>query len=91
MHKRKAFLIYPPNYKPGDGFKLRHSKFQAWKVAIHMGGGACVDVCVKTHPARGSHWTSSIGPKPLWEVANVEFSELAASCQSAGTPGSAAG
>ena len=61
MHKRKKFLIYPPNYKPGDGFKVRHSKFQAWKVAMRMGIGAGIDVCVHIHPAARKNWTSSQG------------------------------
>lgn len=29
MHRRKKFLIYPKNYKPGDGFVIRYSKRQA--------------------------------------------------------------
>ena len=60
MHKRKTFLVYPPNYKPGDGFVVRHSKLQAWKVAARMGAGASVDVDIQTHPARCKNWTSSV-------------------------------
>jgi hypothetical protein len=59
MHTRKQFLIYPPNYKPGDGFETRYSKFQAWKVALKMGEGAEIDVCVHKHPARFHDWVSS--------------------------------
>ncbi|MGZ8953864.1 MAG: hypothetical protein ACXW0Q_04205 [Methylovulum sp.] len=61
MHRRKRFLIYPPNYKPGDGFLVRHSKLQAWKAATRMGVGACVDVSVHTHPGRRQPWNSSSG------------------------------
>lgn len=68
MHRRKEFVIYPPKYKPGDGYIIRYSKYQAWKVAVRMGAGACVDVCVKTHKARLTDWTSDTGPTPLWEV-----------------------
>lgn len=68
MHKRKKFLIYPPNYKPGDGYKTCSSKLQAWKIAVKLGEGAGVDVCVQTHDKPFSGWTSSIGPTPLWEV-----------------------
>lgn len=60
MHKRKTFLVYPPNYKPGDGFVVRHSRLQAWKVASRMGVGASVDVDIQIHPARCKHWTSSV-------------------------------
>lgn len=34
MHRRKKYVVYPPNYKPGDGFVIRKSKFQAWKTAV---------------------------------------------------------
>jgi hypothetical protein len=65
MHTRKAFLIYPPNYKPGDGYKVRHSKRQAWKVAVRMGEGASVDVAMHTHTAPRTFWNSS-SSRPLW-------------------------
>jgi hypothetical protein len=58
MHRRKKFLVYPPNYKPGDGFVIRHSKLQAWKVAVRFGVGASVDVDIQLHPARRKYWTS---------------------------------
>ena len=61
MHRRKQFLIYPPNYKPGDGYKVRYSKRQAWKVAVRMGVGASVDVSVHIHPGRCEGWISSSG------------------------------
>jgi hypothetical protein len=65
MHTRKAFLIYPPNYKPGDGYKVRRSKRQAWKEAVRMGEGASVDVQKQTHPAPRTRWNSSVS-RPLW-------------------------
>ena len=65
MHSRKVFLIYPPNYKPGDGYKVRHSKRQAWRVAVRMGEGASVDVETQTHPAPRTRWTSSVS-RHLW-------------------------
>ena len=67
MHTRKQFLIYPPNYKPGDGYKVRHSKRQAWKVAIRFGGGASVDVCVHRHARKHTGWISSTS-FALWTV-----------------------
>jgi hypothetical protein len=66
-HIRKRFLVYPPDYKPGDGFKVRHSKFQAWKVALRMGAGASIDVSVYRHPAPRKNWVSSSG-YALWEI-----------------------
>ncbi len=78
MHRRKTFLIYPPNYKPGDGYKVRHSKFQAWKVAVRMGAGASVDVCVQIHPAARKNWISSTGPAPVWEVSSNVRAKLPA-------------
>jgi hypothetical protein len=66
-HSRKAFLIYPPNYMPGDGYKVRYSKRQAWKVAVRMGEGASVDVCTQHHPAPRKSWVS-FGSKLLWVV-----------------------
>lgn len=65
MRTRKAFLIYPPNYKPGDGYKVRHSKRQAWKAAVRMGDGASVDVSINKHPRRHANWISSSG-RALW-------------------------
>lgn len=65
MHTRKQFLIYPPNYQPGDGYKVRHSKRQAWKAAVRMGEGSSVDVETHTHPAPRTFWHSSTS-RPLW-------------------------
>jgi len=67
MHNRKEFIIYPPNYKPGDGFKVRKSKRQAWKVAVKMGVGASVDVCTQSHEAPRTFW-KACGSSPLWTV-----------------------
>lgn len=61
MHRRKRFLIYPPNYTPGDGYVVRFSKRQAWKVAVKMGVGASVDVAVHLHPGKHKHWIESSG------------------------------
>ena len=67
MHNRKNYVIYPPAYKPGDGYVIRHSKRQAWKVAIRMGVGACVDVCTHKHRGKRTFWTGST-QEALWEV-----------------------
>ena len=69
MHTRKQYLIYPPNYKPGDGYKVRYSKWQAWKLAMNMGAGAEIDVWVSHHPARCQGSVSSSN-RMLWEIVN---------------------
>ena len=71
MHKRKHFLVYPPNYKPGDGYVTTYSKRQAWKVAIKLGHGTCIDVAVYRHKRKHSNWYSSGGYR-LWEVHKKE-------------------
>jgi hypothetical protein len=70
MHRRKRFLIYPPNYQPGDGYLVRYSKFQAWKAGVRLGAGAAIDVSVHTHPAPFKNWTSSAG-RVLWNVTDA--------------------
>lgn len=67
MHTRKKFLIYPPEYKPGGKYLVRHSKLQAWKTAVRMGEGATVVVDVFKHPKRCRDWISSC-LNPLWEI-----------------------
>lgn len=66
MHRRKKFIIYPPDYQPGDSFEVRYSKRQALKEAVRMGIDASVDVSVYIHPSRGKLWTSST-QMGLWE------------------------
>lgn len=65
MHKRKQFLIYPSNYKPGDGYKTCSSKFQAKKIAkkiaVKSGNGASIGVHVRTYEKPFSDWVSSVG------------------------------
>lgn len=80
MHRRKRFLIYPRDYKPGDGFVIRYSRLQAWKVAARMGSGASVDMEINIHPARGKFWNSS-QLLSLWEPLTLRcmketFSEI---------------
>ena len=67
MHNRKQYIVYPPNYKPGDGFSVRRSKRQAWKLAARLGNSATVSVCVRSHPRPFVDWTSS-KTTHLWEV-----------------------
>lgn len=59
MHRRKKYVVYPPNYKPGDGFVMCNSKFQAWKTAVKFGVGASVDVQINIHPSRCKNWIYS--------------------------------
>ena len=67
MHTRKKFLIYPTDYKPGDGYLVRYSKLQAWRVAIKMGSGASIYVEVQKHPKRCHAWISCSVEAP-WEI-----------------------
>jgi hypothetical protein len=53
-HRRKKFLVYPPNYQPGDGYVIKYSKRQAWKVAVLFGAGASVDASIHIHPRQDS-------------------------------------
>jgi hypothetical protein len=37
---RHTFTVYPPCYRPGDGYKVVHSVLQAKKLAYKFGVGA---------------------------------------------------
>jgi hypothetical protein len=67
MHRRKRFLVYPPDYKPGRGrYKVTHSKYQAMKMARRMGDGSEVDESVHVHPSRCKPWCSAGGTGREW-------------------------
>ncbi len=59
MHKRKKYLIYPPSYKPGDGYYAARSIGAAKKIAYRIGSGAEIAVQITHHPAKFKLWTSS--------------------------------
>lgn len=59
MHRRKTFIVYPPNYKPGDGFKEFKSLRQAKKRAYHLGSGTEICVNIFEHPGKFTRWNSS--------------------------------
>ena len=59
MHRRKEYLIYPPNYVPGGGYKKRFSVLQAKKLCLKMGCGAGIDVHIHIHPGPFKSWVSS--------------------------------
>lgn len=65
-HRRKTFVVYPPNYKPGDGFKKVRSKRQAWKVANKP--GCEVHESIQTHPAPFKPWISWGGNGRVWII-----------------------
>lgn len=67
MHKRKKFLVYPPNYKPGDGYKAYHSRLQAWKASMRLGEGTSVDVIICSYLGPRVFWNSRES-LPLWEI-----------------------
>jgi hypothetical protein len=71
-HRRKDFIVYPPNYKPLTGrYKIYYSKFQAWKAGIRLGEGATVVVSLQIHPAKHTMWISSSNYL-LWEIVKRE-------------------
>lgn len=66
-HKRKQYLVYPPNYSFPMKYYMCYSKIQAWKQAKRLGVGAEVSISINRHPK--SH-TSREGSefKPLYSV-----------------------
>lgn len=37
---KTSWLVYPPNYEPGDGYKKVNFLKKAWNIACSMGIGA---------------------------------------------------
>ena len=55
----RSWIVYPPNYQPGDGYKHFKTLKKAWNVAVSMGVGSECHLVVE-------HWnkkysTSSFG------------------------------
>ena len=71
MHKRKRYLVYPPDYSynrvPYRKYKVVYSRLQAWKVACKMGEGSSIMVVLNNHPRKKVMWDSSISYE-LWEI-----------------------
>lgn len=67
MHTRKQYLVYRPNYVPGDGYSTVYSKLQALKLALKLGDGASCDVNIQKFENKRTHWVSS-SSKHLWEL-----------------------
>ncbi|MNK14234.1 hypothetical protein D3C87_323330 [compost metagenome] len=61
MHRRKDFLVYPPNYSPQGGKKYERFKslLQAKKRASKLGIGSEIWVSVCEHPAKFTRWNRS--------------------------------
>ena len=73
MHRRKEYLIYPPNYVPGDGYQKRFSVLQAKKLCLKMGHGAHIRVSVFNYPAKFQPWKSCTNdPEKGWVYAYCE-------------------
>jgi len=65
-HRRKEFVVYPPNYQPGDGFiKVRTVK-AAKKQCRKYGIGSSVMPWIHQHPSRCKPWQTS-WTMNLWE------------------------
>ena len=58
-HRRKLYVVYPPDYQPGDGYKKRFSRLQATKTAARMGEGASILCWVHIHPSPRKEWRSA--------------------------------
>jgi hypothetical protein len=69
MHRRKEFLVYPPNYDPMAGgirYRTFKSKRQAWKQACRWGVGTNIMESVHVHRAPRKHWESSRAERDWW-------------------------
>lgn len=71
MHRRKHYYIYPPHYKPGDGYQERRSKIQAWKAAVKMGAGAEIVAVAYFHPAKRTDWRHQFC-RNLWRLSPLK-------------------
>lgn len=68
-HRRKSWLVYPPNYTPGQHrYRTFHSKRKAFKQALKWGEGATVMDAVHIHPRARTPWQSSFSTG-FWEIA----------------------
>jgi len=55
----KSWIVYPPNYKPGDGYKYYRNLNKAWRYACNLGVGAEVTQEIQVRHKDGSGtWTS---------------------------------
>lgn len=68
-HRRKHYCVYPPGYTPSGPkqYKIRHSRYQAFKLALRLGVGAEVWKSTQSHPKRHAFWDSSDWA-PLWTI-----------------------
>ena len=71
MHKRKRYLVYPPDYSfdriPYKKYKVVYSRGKAWKLAKKLGEGTFVMLDIMTFPRKRSMWDSSMSHN-LWEI-----------------------
>lgn len=63
MHRRKIFIVYPPDYDPTPGSGSRYLKFKslgkAKKRAMKFGVGSTILCSIHEHPAKFTRWNSS--------------------------------
>jgi hypothetical protein len=69
-HRRKTYIVYPPNYVPPMKYYLRYSKLQAWKLSRNLGVGAHVSISINRHPKNHAQWEGSEF-KPLYDVVDT--------------------
>lgn len=73
MHRRKHFLVYPPNYeafKNKISYKVVKSNLQAKKLAYKLGVGTWVVESIQSHPKKFTFWDASWSV-PLFEVVSL--------------------
>lgn len=70
MHTRKKFLVYPPNYIPGESrhYKECVSVRQAKKLAIKWGKGAIIYSNILRYEKKRTLWAVSEGLFYVCEV-----------------------
>ena len=68
--KTISYLVYKPNYIPGDGYHKVDTKRKAFKLAVKLGSGAEVHQDCKTKHHDGSGMWGSLD---CWEVVHDKY------------------
>lgn len=50
----KSWIVYPPNYKPGDGYTEHRFLRKAWRHACQLGVGADLHLVVRRKGRKGT-------------------------------------
>lgn len=68
MHKRKKYIVYPPDYADDGNYMVCSSKYQALKKAFKLGVGAQVFYRIDHYAKKHMMWVSSSGMHYMYEV-----------------------